>query len=141
VGAGAAAVYFLAGRGFRRRLPLMAYVLPVYASSTLVLGILLVALPAPWGGAVRGYAAPEQLLFLALAIVPMIMGHTLLNWALRHVTAPVIATTILGEPIGSSILALIILKEAPPTTTLAGGLIVLAGIAAVALTTPTTKSA
>lgn len=132
----AAAVYFLAGRGYRRRLGLVAYVTPVYAAASLFLLLLLVLLPPPFGGPVAGYAPREHLLFLALAVVPMILGHTILNWALRYVTAPVIATTILGEPIGASLLALLLLREAPSIPTLLGGGLVLAGIAIVALSAP-----
>lgn len=133
VGAGAAALYFLAGRGYRKRLSLLGYVTPVYAAAALTLFVLLLVVPPPWGGAVGGYAMREHFLFLALALFPMILGHTVLNWALRHVTAPVIATSILGEPVGASILALVVLDQVPPLTTLAGGALVLAGIATVAL--------
>ena len=132
LGAAAAAFYFLAGRSYRRRLGLLAYVVPVYAGATLVLGLLLVALPPPYGGPLTGYPLREHLLFLALAAVPMILGHTVLNWALKHVTAPLIATTILGEPIGSTLLALLILHETPRPGVLAGGALVLAGILLVA---------
>lgn len=132
VGAAAAAVYFLAGRGYRRRLGLLAYVTPVYAASALVLGALLVLLPAPYGGPLAGYPPREHAIFLALALFPMILGHTVLNWALRYVTAPVIATTILGEPLGATLLALVILREVPPAGVVAGGLLVLGGILVVA---------
>jgi drug/metabolite transporter (DMT)-like permease len=132
LGAAAAAFYFLAGRSYRKRLGLLAYVVPVYASCALVLGVLLVALPAPYGGPLLGYGWREHVLFLALALVPMILGHTVLNWALAHVTAPVIATTILGEPIGSTLLAALLLHETPPVGVLLGGAVVLAGILLVA---------
>lgn len=132
VGAAAAAVYFLAGRGYRKRLGLLAYVTPVYAVAALALGVMLVVLPAPYGGPLTGYPMREHLLFLALAAVPMVLGHTVLNWALKYVTAPVIATTILGEPVGSSLLAFVILDQAPSASTLAGGGLVLVGIALVA---------
>lgn len=134
VGAAAAAVYFLAGRGYRRRLGLLAYVTPVYAASALTLGVLAFTMPAPYGGSVLGLGIREHALFVALALVPMIAGHTVLNWALKYVPAPVIATTILGEPVGATILALAFLDEAPPVLTLVGGAIVLGGIGLVALT-------
>lgn len=124
VGALAAAAYFLAGRGYRRRLSLITYVVPVYGACSIAL--LAWALAA--GNPLTGYPPREYALFAALAIVPMILGHTVLNWALKHVTAPVIATAILGEPVGSTILALVILQEIPPTITVLGGLVVLAGI-------------
>lgn len=129
IGAVAAAIYFLAGRGFRRRLPLLAYVVPVYAATS----VALVAMALIAGDPLTGWPVREYVLFAALAIVPMILGHTLLNYALKYVTAPVIATTVLGEPVGSTILALIILSEVPPGLTVVGALVVLAGIGLVVL--------
>lgn len=124
VGALAAAAYFLAGRGFRKRLSLLAYVVPVYGACSLAL----LAMALVRGDEVLRWSAREYGIFVALAVVPMILGHTLLNFALKYVTAPVIATTILGEPVGSTILAFVVLDEVPPALTLVGGAAVLAGI-------------
>jgi drug/metabolite transporter (DMT)-like permease len=134
-GALCAALYFLAGRRYRQRLGLLAYVTPVYTGATITLGILLVALPSPWGGGFATYGGADQGLFLALALGPMILGHTGLNWALKYVRAPVIATTILGEPVGASLLAFFLpqIHEVPPPSTLLGAAVVLAGILLVAL--------
>lgn len=124
VGAAAAAAYFLAGRGYRQRLPLLAYVVPVYLASAIGLGLASLGV----GHAFLGYGVREWAIFAALAIVPMILGHTLLNYALGYVSAPVVATTVLGEPIGSSLLAWFVLAEVPPWGTAVGAAIVLAGI-------------
>jgi drug/metabolite transporter (DMT)-like permease len=133
VGALGAAAYFLAGRGYRKRLGLLAYVTPVYGVAALALLAGSVLVPAPYGGPLAGYDARQLVLFLALAGFPMILGHTVLNWALKYVTAPVIATTILGEPVGASLLALVFLREVPGVLTLAGGALVLLGIGVTAL--------
>lgn len=124
VGALAAAVYFLAGRGFRGRLSLFTYVVPVYAASAVVLVV------SAWGVGVGlvGFPLREYVLFFLLALVPMVVGHTVLNWALRHVSAPVVATAVLGEPVGATLLALALLGEVPPLVTVVGGLVVLGGI-------------
>ena len=74
------------------------------------------------------YPAREYILFLAMAVVPMIFGHTVYNWALKYVSAPVVSISLLGEPVGATILALLFLNEAPSTLTLIGGVITLAGI-------------
>jgi drug/metabolite transporter (DMT)-like permease len=60
--------------------------------------------------------------------VPQIVGHTAVNWALAHVSPLVVTLAILGEPIGSSLLALVILHEAPPPTALLGGAMILLGV-------------
>jgi len=51
-----------------------------------------------------------------------------LNWALGHVSPVLVTLAILGEPIGASILALLVLGEAPPVTALVGGPLILAGV-------------
>ncbi len=127
IGAVAAAIYFLAGRDFRRRLSLLAYVVPVYLVASLALLAMVLANQDP----LTGYPPREWILFTAMAVVPMILGHTVLNYALKYVTAPVIATTVLGEPVGSTILAILILGELPPWLTVVGGAVVLTGIAMV----------
>ncbi|MHB8605291.1 MAG: DMT family transporter [Thermoplasmatota archaeon] len=123
-GAFAAAAYFLAGRSLRQRLSLFAYVVPVYGGAT----VTLLALALLHGDRVLGYPLRDDALFVALALVPMILGHTVLNWSLAHVRAAVVSVSILFEPIGSTILALVILGESPPSGTLIGGALVLAGV-------------
>ena len=52
----------------------------------------------------------------------------MINWALEHVESSVVSVSLLGEPVGATILALLLLSETPGSATVAGGLVVLAGI-------------
>ncbi len=123
-GALSVAIYFLIGRRLRARLSLVAYIFPVYATAALAL-MLMAALPRiPLGG----YQALHWLWLLLLALGPQIIGHSSLNWALRHLPATYVTLAVLGEPIGSSILAWLILKEVPSVITVIGGILVLTGI-------------
>ncbi len=63
-----------------------------------------------------------------LALLCQIIGHTLLNWALKYMKATVVTFAVLGEPVGASILALIILREAPLGTEIIGGIFILLGL-------------
>lgn len=117
-------IYILAGRQLRQNLDLVSYVTPVYATSALVL----VAASLFYGVPLAGYAPREYVIFFAIALVPMIFGHTVYNWALRYVTAPVVSISLLGEPVGASILAYLILSEVPGTKVILGGIITLVGI-------------
>jgi len=74
------------------------------------------------------YPTETWLIFLLLALVPTIVGHSLYNWLLKFVPAHKVATTILGEPIGASILAIIIFNEIPGWWTIIGGVLILSGI-------------
>ena len=124
IGAIALGLYILAGRRLRQRLDLTTYVTPVYAVSAAVLAAGSLAVGAP----LLGYDSGVFLMFAAIALVPMIFGHTLYNWALRWISAPVVSISLLGEPVGASLLAFVVLSESPSPITLLGGAVTLAGI-------------
>lgn len=123
-GAIAAAAYVLAGRSLRQRVALLPYVTVVYTACAL--GLLAIVLLR--GASLEPYPADEWLLFLAMAAGPGIFGHTVINWALAHVESSVVSVSLLGEPVGSTLLALVILAEVPTVITISGGAVVLFGI-------------
>jgi drug/metabolite transporter (DMT)-like permease len=90
----------------------------------MVLGLGTIAMGEP----LTGYPSDEYLLFFIIALVPMIFGHTVYNWALKYVTAPIVSISLLGEPVGASFLAYLILKEFPNRLVLFGGIVTLLGI-------------
>ena len=107
LGALAASGYFLVGRKMRKNQDLLAYIFPVYSTAGLVLIVLSLFFRKPF----FGYSSTTYLLFFLLAIVPQLIGHTTFNWALKYLPASMVSITILGEPIGSTILAYFILGE------------------------------
>ena len=113
------------GRGLRDALPLDAYVLGVWATAAAVLATL--ALGARH--AARRATPPRTwLVLVALALVPTIGGHGLVNKSLRSLPAPTVGLFLLGEPVGASILAFLVFGEVPGPWTLVGGAIVLAAL-------------
>jgi drug/metabolite transporter (DMT)-like permease len=73
---------------------------------------------------------PPQAYFwvLLLALVPQLLGHSTFNWALRYLSAAYVSVTLLGEPIGSAILAYFILDEIPSGLMVIGAILILVGI-------------
>lgn len=124
LGAVGAAVYVLSGRSIRQRVPLIPYVIVVYSVAALGLLVILGVQDAP----LVGYPTREWVLFLAMAVGPGVFGHTVLNWALAHLESSVVSVSLLGEPIGATLLALLLLAEIPDEATIIGGVVVLAGI-------------
>ncbi|MCU0520439.1 MAG: DMT family transporter [Anaerolineae bacterium] len=124
-GALAVAIYLLIGRRLRPRLPLVAYILPVYGCAAIILMALALATRTP----LVGYAPRNWLLLLLVALIPQGIGHSSFNWALRHVSPTIVSLAALAEPIGSTLLAWLVLGEAATLITLAGGVLILAGIA------------
>lgn len=129
VGALGLSIYHVAGRGLRDALPLDAYVLAVWSTSALALLAAALGGGAPLGG----HAPRTWLALLALAIVPTLGGHGLVNRALRRLPAPTVGLFLLGEPLGASVLALLIFGEVPSGWTLAGGALVSVALARLVL--------
>jgi drug/metabolite transporter (DMT)-like permease len=126
LGGVAAGVYILGGRRMRHRLSTPVYALMVYGVATVTLaGIVLVA-----GAPLAGIGARSYGLILLMALVPGIFGHTLYNWSLRYVRASVASVSLLGEPLGSTVLAFALpwIHQVPSWFTVAGGGCILLGI-------------
>ena len=127
LGAFSVGLYYLAGRSLRQRLSLWPYVGLVYGACLLVLLIF---------AAVDGtHLAPqpprEWLLFLAIAVGPMLLGHTGFNWSLRYVPAFVVSLALLLEPVGATLIAAFLpgIREVPTVVTLLGGAVLIVGLA------------
>lgn len=120
--------YYLIGRVLRRKLDLWAYVAVVYGVAALAL---LAAVAVTPGSPMVGFPLGDWLVFLALAAGPMMLGHTGVNYAIRYVPAYVANLFLLGEPIGATLIAWLLpaIAEIPPPQTLAGGALILLGIA------------
>jgi drug/metabolite transporter (DMT)-like permease len=128
-GAFFAAAYLLIGRRLRDRVPLLRYLLWVYGSSA---GFLLIAALA--AGASLGPYRPLSFLWLFLmALGPSVVGHSLLNYAVRHVRAYVVNAAGLGEPVLATAYAFVIFGERPGPSLYAGGSLVAAGLIGVLL--------
>jgi len=126
VGAATAAIYFVAGRRLRGTLELWSYVGLVYGSCFFALLALATLTRAP----LTPQPTRELAIFAGLALGPMLLGHTGLNWALKRSPAYVVNLTLLGEPIGATLIAAFLpgIREVPGPMTFVGGIIVLVGI-------------
>jgi drug/metabolite transporter (DMT)-like permease len=124
VGALSAAAYLLIGRRLRVKLSLLTYTTLVYGMAALTLIVVAVI----GGYELFDYAPQTYLLFALMALFPQLLGHTSFNYALGYLPASYISVTIISEPVGAGVLALILLGEVPPLFTIVGGVFILAGI-------------
>lgn len=127
----AVAIYYVAGRRLRSTLDLWPYVALVYSVCFLTLVAVALATSTP----LSPQPPRELAIFAALAIGPMLLGHTGLNWALKYLPAYLVVLTVLGEPIGATLLAAVLpgIRETPSASTFLGGVVLLAGIAIAAM--------
>lgn len=116
--------YLLFGQDVRQRVSLMTYTMIVYSASTITLFFYVLIKGESFGP----YSAENWLLFLLLAIVPNLLGHTLFNWAIAYVSTNVISIAILFEPVGAAILAYFIFSETISVLQAIGAMIILLGI-------------
>ncbi len=124
LGAITASGYLLIGRKMRKGQDLLSYVFPVYSAGAMVLILISLAFQKPF----FGYSSSTYLFLFLLALVPQLIGHTSFNWALKYLPASTVAIAILGEPVGSTILAFFILGESLTSLKITGGILIFAGI-------------
>jgi drug/metabolite transporter (DMT)-like permease len=123
-GAWMAAGYVIIGRRMRSNLSLVGYVFIVYGIAALVLVFIMLSA----GEQPFGYPPEAYLWFLLLALIPQLLGHSSFNWALGYLPAAYVSISMLGEPIGSTILAYIFLDEKPTLLKIFGAILILFGI-------------
>ncbi|MCK6520065.1 DMT family transporter [Myxococcota bacterium] len=119
-----AAAYLLFGRAVRPRVGFLTY----GAQVCLVCALTLAPLAAVLGAPLRGYGVTSWWALAAMALGPQLLGHVLLNFSVKYVSASVVAAMILLEPVGASALAALALGEAPTAGEALGGLVILLGV-------------
>jgi len=116
--------YLMIGRRVRGQRSLTTYIALVYGVAMLTLIVIVLVTHQP----MFGYPWPAYGWTVALALGPQIVGHSTLNWALRYLSATFVSIVTLAEPIGSGVLAYLILGEAVTWSTGLGAVLVLTGI-------------
>ncbi|HZJ09014.1 MAG TPA: DMT family transporter [Trueperaceae bacterium] len=121
----AAAGYLVLGRSVMGSgVGLAAYAGTAYG----VAALLLAPLPLLFGLPYLDYPLETFAWVALLALIPQLIGHTGLNYAAQHLSPTLVATTILAEPLGAGILALLLFQEVPTLGTLLGALVLLMGV-------------
>jgi len=119
-----AAIYLLLGRRLRRKLSLLAYTFVCYSSAAVILWLVVLLLQLP----VSGFSTSTWAAIGAMALFTQLVGHTSYNWALKWVSTGLIAVSLMGEPIGSTLLAYFIFGEGLTWMKLIGGVLILTAI-------------
>jgi drug/metabolite transporter (DMT)-like permease len=124
IGSICAAIYLLLGRNLRRKLSLLPYIFICYGSAAVILWIIVLCLGLP----LSGFSPVTIYAFWGMALISQLTGHTSYNWALKWFSAGLIAVSLLGEPIGATILAYIIFNEGLTAYKVIGGIFILTAI-------------
>lgn len=126
IGAVMTSGYLIVGSKAREKLDILTYVTVVYTSCALFLLVISAVTEVPF----TGYKPASYLYMSLLAIVPQLIGHTSINWALKHLKTSMVAISILGESIGATFLAYIFFRESLGALQFAGIIFIFAAIIA-----------
>ena len=124
IGALSFAFYLIIGKRVRTRLNNLDYTSFVFLSASVMLFVISVIANQPlWN-----FDSKSIIFIVTLAIIPQLIGHSSITWALGSVRATLVSVAIMAEPVGAILLAWLILNEHPSLANLIGGLIILSGI-------------
>jgi len=124
VAAVAGAGYFVIGRQLRAELPFVTYLFAIYGAAAALLGI------AAWNAdqPLTGLRPADYAWLSVMAVVPSIIGHGGLNWAVRHVRVFLVSLAAFGEPILATFYAWLLFREPVPPALISGAALIFAGI-------------
>ncbi|MEC0242263.1 DMT family transporter [Paenibacillus dokdonensis] len=120
----AVSVHMLIGQKMVMQVSSFVYSFVVFLSATVVFAVYNLI----GGISFTAYPGKDWWMFLLLAIVPTVFGHLLFNWLLQYVSASTISMSILGEPVGASILAFLLLNEQMTWFQIIGGILAISGL-------------
>lgn len=142
VGAAMMGIYLVVGARLRQWMPLFLYAFPVSLIASLVL-LCLAAVLEPsvkmsglGPSSVFGFfGSPERFgLSFGAALGAGILGHTLCNFALEHISSLIVSVTLLLEPLIGSVIGWVVgVQGVPDATTFAAGPVLLLGALMVTL--------
>lgn len=125
VGAGGMVGYLLVVRAQGARLPVLAFATIACGTG----GVVLLAVALALGQSLIPPSL-EAAGYLALAtLVPQLIGHNAITWALRHLRPTTVGLATVAEPVGATLLAWWWLAEIPSALTLGGALVILCAVA------------
>ena len=124
IGAITVAAYLIIGRKFRAQIALAPYIWLVYGTAALIVLAILVFSSTP----LTGYALIGYVWVIATGLVPQLIGHSALNYALAYLPATYVSLATQMEPILSAFVAALIFAEIPGPLQIIGGAVILGGV-------------
>ncbi len=117
-------IYLLAGRKLGEKLPLWAYLSCV----NLIAAALLFGYGTAMDVSFGGIAQEDLIAIIALAAIPSVIGHTLLNYCVRVIPVHLVSLGILAEPVIATLSTWAAFREIPSGEEVMGATIILLGI-------------
>ncbi|MEO6875603.1 MAG: EamA family transporter, partial [Opitutaceae bacterium] len=99
-------------------------------------GLICLVVSLPWIGTFEIGSSREWMLMLGLACLPTILGHSMINYGVRHLRGQVVSLCNVTQFVFATVLAYFIFHEHPTPVFYAAAAIVVAGIALVVFSAP-----
>ncbi|MGM9987276.1 MAG: DMT family transporter [Bacillaceae bacterium] len=115
--------YLLIGQNMVKKVSHWIYTFFVFAFAAITLTIINIGTQQPF----FDYRIQDWIIFFCLALIPS-CAMVIHNWLMNYVTATTISMGILGEPLGASALAYVILGEQLSVFQWGGGILVIIGV-------------
>ena len=104
------ALYLVFGRRHRDLPSVFLYVVPLYGTAALTCALAALVVSEPLAHAFEPW---ELLMALGLGLVPTVLGHSALNFAMKHFRGQVVTVSNLSQPLFAGALAFVLLAEVP----------------------------
>ena len=118
------AAYLIVGGQLGERIDILSYLTLIYSFAA----VIVLAAALIMGYSLFGYSSDTYIMLVLLAVVPQLIGHSAFNLAVRMVPVTLVSVSILGEPVGATLLGWLILGETVTASEITGGLLILVGI-------------
>ncbi len=117
--------YYFASARFARSVDFPSYLIVTYSSAAAFSLLACILMSQP----IFGYPASTWIYLLLMALIPMLVGHSLLNYLLRHMEVLPVTASVIGEAVGATALAAIVLNQTLESQAYIYMLVILFGIA------------
>jgi|LGVE01.1.fsa_nt_gb drug/metabolite transporter (DMT)-like permease len=124
IGAMTVSVYLTIGASIRKDISTKSYTYITYSIAFITLFVISLFIKTN----VFNYPLSDALVFLGLAIIPTLLGHSLFNMSLKYIKPHIISMAILGEPILATIWAYLLFQESINIFQLIGGFMIIAAL-------------
>jgi drug/metabolite transporter (DMT)-like permease len=117
-------IFLVVSRAMRKEISTFTYSAIVYGLATLFVGFGFVFSDVQFVTA----SPSAYWALIGIVVLPQLIGHTTINWTLGIFPAAIVGIAIVCEPIGASLLAVILLDEIPTLFEMVGALIIVSGV-------------
>ncbi|MBN2260429.1 MAG: DMT family transporter [Clostridiales bacterium] len=124
IGALTVSIYLSIGAGIRKDISTKSYTFIAYFVAFITLFVISLFIKIN----IFNYPLSDSLVFLGLALIPTLLGHSLFNMSLKYIDPHVVSMTILGEPILATLWAYLIFHESVSFIQFLGGFLIIAGL-------------